>query len=116
MPRKDPRSTKLEKYERWTTFAPSQRMSESSRNSMSTLARNRRHRIVTGEPLVVRFTAGCTVGVPGFRGPGSQRLRRIQPHYGAGGNPNTASIRSEITVERRSIDRVSFVDILRRLC
>ena len=39
MPRNDPSSTKLVKYDRWTTLAPSQRISASSRNNISALPR-----------------------------------------------------------------------------
>ena len=44
MPRNEPSSTMLEKYDRCSRFAPSQRMSISSVKSMSELARNRRNR------------------------------------------------------------------------
>ena len=42
MPRNEPSSTKFEKYDRCTMFEPSQRMSASSRNSISALPRTRR--------------------------------------------------------------------------
>src|SRR3954453_13042181 len=44
IPRNEPRSTKFEKYARWTMFAPSHRISESSINSISALPRSRRTR------------------------------------------------------------------------
>ncbi len=42
MPRKDPSSTKLLKYDRWTMFEPVQRMSASSTKSISELSRTSR--------------------------------------------------------------------------
>src|SRR5687768_2732548 len=51
MPRKLPSSTKFVKNERYTTFAPVQRISASSRNSMRNDSRIRRTRslLVAGE-------------------------------------------------------------------
>src|SRR5262245_8070267 len=53
MPRNEPSSTKFEKKLRWTTLAPVQRISASSRNSMSTLPSTSLVRVVTEFPLRV---------------------------------------------------------------
>src|SRR3954453_6432358 len=44
IPRNEPRSTKFEKYARWTMFGPSHRMGDSLINSISALPRSRRTR------------------------------------------------------------------------
>src|SRR6187399_2995697 len=51
MPRKDPSSTKLLKYERWTMFEPVQRMSASSTKSIRQLRRIRRRDFDTADSL-----------------------------------------------------------------
>ena len=63
MPRKDPSSTKLLKYERWTTFEPVQRMSASSTKSIRQLSRTRRSGFRHGGQS--RWASGLGMAHPG---------------------------------------------------
>src|SRR6476620_7664565 len=63
MPRNEPSRTKFEKYDRWMTFAPSQRINASSRKSMRELASSSRT-TVFASPLLASASAMTRDGTP----------------------------------------------------
>ena len=99
MPRNDPSSTKFEKYDRCTMFDPSQRISASSRNSISALPSTRR-----------RTTAPCPTSVPRVR-PWVCGHRRI--HWATVSGRGSSEIFCQILLES-SVVSVSSVDTVLR--
>ena len=69
IPRNEPSRTKFEKYDRCTMFEPSQRISASSRNSISALPS-------TSRAMTLRSTGGSSVPV-GWGVPSASRVRSL---------------------------------------
>src|SRR3954452_16830242 len=110
IPRNEPRSTKFEKYARWTMFAPSHRISESSINSISALPRSSRTRggmraqHARADLTAAKRRGAALSGGHAGRGRGAashQRSRR--PDRNLGGRLVAARSRSG---QRRGVGRV----------
>src|SRR5262245_10389177 len=85
MPRNDPSSTKFEKYDRWTTFAPSHRISASSRKSMRQLDNSSRTTVLPASASAATCDAAPSAGEVEYARPGSTRSKVHPPLSAAEG-------------------------------
>src|SRR6185295_16008822 len=75
MPRNEPSRTKFEKYDRWTTFAPSHRINASSRKSMRQLDSSSRTTALPASASAVTCGEALSSGEMEYARPGSTRSK-----------------------------------------